>query len=287
MSIMLAASHQTWHEQITCYMRLHLAFMQCARTMWSAAKEQQSLIQTSIQSMTTSSDSIPQSLLLLVAYLQAVIYQGTGDLDQALNVYQSNTMSIQTYRKTAHPSQIHQDVTLLSALNTVLVIRSPNHPNHEQLPSLLSFVEPLCVRNPNHQIQSAYHLLAATTSSSSTILLTKQALQYALQFAKQTENSQLMCIVLNLMSWKFFRGVVGEQSEKSARASQRLAQKCMDGLWMSVAAGVLGDTLEAAGRIEEAKSERERGEIAASTLPEVLQLAMKQATGNEDEVMAG
>ena len=90
-----------------------------------------------------------------------------------------------------------------------------------------------------------------------------------------------MCMVLNFMSWKFFRGNVGEQAEKSAKASQTLAQKCMDGLWMSVSAGVLGDTLEAAGRIEEAKRARESGAVTATALPEELQDAMRRSRDHE------
>lgn len=266
-------------------MRLHLAFMLCARTSWSAAKEQQNLIQMSIQSMITSTKAIPEPLQLLSAYLGGVIYQGTGNLDQALDIYQSDTCSLQNYRRTAQHSQIHLNIVLLSALNTILIIRTPTHPKHDQLPSLLSFLESLCTRNPIRQIQSAYHLLTATNPSSSTILLTKQALQSALQTAKQSENNQLMCMVLNLMSWKFFRGVVGEQSEKSAQASQRLAQKCMDALWMSVAAGVLGDTLEAAGRFEEAKKARESGEVTARGFPEALQAAMRSENGDVDVAM--
>ena len=84
-------------------------------------------------------------------------------------------------------------------------------------------------------------------------------------------------MVLTFMSWKFFRGVVGEQAEKSAKASQTLAQQCKDGLWMSVSAGVFGDTLEAAGRIEEAKRARENGLVTARSLPEGLQLAMQSS----------
>ena len=282
-SIQLAASQQLWREVITCYMRLHLGFTLCARTSWPAAKEEHLAIQAFIRSIPAS--IVPEALLLMSTYLEAVIYQGTGDLDNALKLYQSGTLSIHTYRKTLHPSHLYLDIVLLSSLNTLLIIRTPNHPQHSQLPSLLSLLEHLCLRNPNRQIQSAYHLLTATTSSSTTILLTKQALQSALQTAKQSDNKQLMCMVLNFMSRKFFRGVVGEQAEKSARASQTLAQKCMDALWMSVAAGTLGDTLEAAGRIEEAKRERRAGEVTAGGLPEALQAAMSREREDGDVVM--
>lgn len=70
------------------------------------------------------------------------------------------------------------------------------------------------------------------------------------------------------MSYKFFKGVVGEQAEKSARASENLSRKGMDALWRSVSAGVVGETLEMAGRGEEASKVREMGREIASGLPE-------------------
>ena len=88
-----------------------------------------------------------------------------------------------------------------------------------------------------------------------------------------------MCVVLNLMAWKFFRGVVNPQSERAAKASEKMAQKCMDTLWISVAAGLLGDTLELEGKIEEAQSARESGEATARDLPEALQVVMRREMG--------
>jgi hypothetical protein len=227
---------------------------------------------------------VPEPLLLLVSYLEGVVYQGSGILTEAVESFSNERLSIEHYRKPIRPSHMHLDISLLSTLSTLMIIHSHNHPLHHTVPTILSRIEHLCLRNPNRQIQAAYHLVAATTSSASTILLTKQSLQSALQSAKQSDNKQIMCIVLNFMSWKFFRGVVGEQAEKSARASQTLAQKCMDGLWISVSAGVLGDTLEAAGRIEEAKRARESGGLTASSLPEALQHAMKREREHEGDV---
>ena len=274
-SMALANSQRTWHEEMTCLMHLHLAFTLCARTSWSAAKEQQTLVQNYIRSSAASSCSVPESLCRLSTYLTAVIYQGTGNLEQALSLYESSLCSLQVYRKTYRPTRLHRDVALLSALNTLLITSNPNHPKHDQFSSLLSAIDHLCVRNPNRQIQSANHLITAIASFSSTILSSKQALQCALQTAKPCDNNQLLCMTLNLMCSRFFRGVVGDQAEKSAQASQAQAQKSMDSLWISVSAGVLGNTLEAAGKVEEAKKMREHGERTAAKLPEELQVVMR------------
>lgn len=81
-------------------------------------------------------------------------------------------------------------------------------------------------------------------------------------------------MVLNFMSWKFFRGVVGHQAERSARASQNLAHQCMNGLWISVSAGLLADTLEVAGRNDEAERARQNGMKTSAVLPQALQEVM-------------
>ena len=279
-TIVQTVSQQVWRDQINCYMQLHLAMTLCARTSWSAAQEQLIQIDQMISSETTK---LP--LLLLHAYLKGVTQQGAGDLENAFLCYQSPLLALPEPHQTSHKSQFALDISILSALNTVLIISSPSHSQHHLFSSFLTTLQPFCLSNPNRQIQSAYHLIAAATPSSSTILSTKQSLQSALQIAKQTSNNQLMCMVLNFMSWKFFRGVVGDQAEKSAMASQSLAVKCMDKLWMSVSAGVLGDAYEAAGRMEDADKERENGFQIARSLPGGVQQAMKMAYEQHDMPM--
>lgn len=89
------------------------------------------------------------------------------------------------------------------------------------------------------------------------------------------------------MSYKFFKGLVGEQAEKSVRASENLARKGMDGLWRSVSAGSVGETLEMAGRVEEAGRVREMGREIARGLPEgVVQWeGEREGDGGGDVVM--
>ena len=281
-SITLASSQQRWRKNITCYMRLYLAFTLCARTSWSAAKEQQIKIEASLRSMVDT----PEPLYLLTIYLQAIIFQGTGNLTEALSLYQSAPLSLPAPSEQRSGSKISLDISILSTLNTILIIRSPSHPQKYLASSLVSSLEPLCLHHQNHQICSAYHLVAATTLSE-TIHLTKQSLQSALQASKQTDNKHLMCMVLNFMSWKFFRGVVGDQAERSARASQSLAHQCMNGLWISVSAGLLADTLEVVGRNEEAARARQSGVKASTGLPQALQEAMRADLDSHVPVTGG
>lgn len=202
-------------------------------------------------------------------YLEGIIYQGTGFLDEALSIFQDPCFSLPQPNKP--PSSKHYlEISLLAALNALLILRSRSS-NSAETATLIDRLGPLCAENPNKAIVSAYNLILATAPSVDTIVRTKQCLQNALQAAKVCSNNQLMCMTLNLMSWKFFRGVVGQQAEKSARASQSLANKGQDTLWMSVSAGLLGDTLEIQGRTGEADAVRVEGSRVAGTLPQAVQ----------------
>ena len=64
---------------------------------------------------------------------------------------------------------------------------------------------------------------------------------------------------------------MGEQAEKSAKASANLARKGRDSLWISVADGVLAETLECQGKMEEAEAARREGKDVAARLPLVMQ----------------
>ncbi|KAL8830234.1 MAG: hypothetical protein Q9191_001548 [Dirinaria sp. TL-2023a] len=265
-SATVAASQLSWWQSLKCYMQLHLAFALCARTAWSAASDRLRLLKEDMNAM---QGDVPADLRVIVIYLEALIYQGTGRLDPALRIFQSPTFSLPHPNKPA-PSKHCLDMSILAALNSLLIIRSRT-PTSPEVALLIDRLGPLCAENTNKALMSAYNLILAIAPSAETIVRTKQCLQNALQAAKVVANNQLMCMTLNLMSWKFFRGVVGQQAEKSARASQSLANKGKDTLWMSVSAGLLGDTLEIQGRVSEADAVRAEGRKIAGALPELVQ----------------
>ena len=246
-------------------MQLHLTFALCARTSWSAAIDQLSLLK---DTMNQIESYVPTDLRMITLYLEGVAQQGTGALDNALSIFANSTISLPETNKTPR-SQHRLDISILAALNTLLIIRSRTDVS-EDAAHLIHRLGPLCIENPNKAILSAYNLVLATVPSDDTIVHNKQCLQNALQAAKACANNQLMCLTLNLMSYKFFRGVVGEQAEKSARASQSLAQKGKDILWMSVSAGLLADTLEIQGRLHQAEAVRAEGRKVADALPEAV-----------------
>ncbi|KAL8732009.1 MAG: hypothetical protein Q9181_004086 [Wetmoreana brouardii] len=272
------SSRHIWRQNLRCFFELHVVFALCTRTAWSTAQKHFQELKESIRRIAQK----PGLLELYTQFLNSIIHQGTGDLDAALSIFQSSCFSI-TNPITCSPA--HLDLAILSTFNSILIVRTPFHPSHHLLPSLLSSVEPYLPRIKSSKcLSSAYNLILATSPHPTpTIVKTKQYLQLALQAAKSAQNNQLVCITLNFMSYKFFKGVVGEQAEKSARASENLARKGMDALWQSVSAGLVADTLEMAGKGEEAERMRRVGREIARGLPEGV-VMWEDKEGEEGDV---
>jgi len=263
-SLSSAVARHQWRQTLYCYMELHLCFALCARTDWESALASIEALKEAVKSVTVGDTELLNTQLL---YITGVIHQSTGNLPDALSVFQSPALALQPNVNIPHRHQTRHDLSILATLNAILILREPSQPKHSQLDSLLSAVEASCISHPDKNIVSAYYLVRATAHADDPIIKTKQYLQHALQAAKVVANNQLTGITLNFMSWKFFRGVVGDQAENSARASQKLAKKSGDNLWISVADGLLADTLEVQGKHAEAVAARKEATAVAEGLP--------------------
>jgi hypothetical protein len=87
------------------------------------------------------------------------------------------------------------------------------------------------------------------------------------------------------MSWKYFRGVVGEQSEKSAMAARAMARKADDKLWTSVTEELLAETLDRQGKTGEARALRDKADTALLGLPLVLKRTNRPGPGEAGGVV--
>lgn len=252
-----------WRRSLYCNFLLQRVFLACSRTDWDLASQSLKELRQATQEIGTS---LPRSIECLMEYAAGIISQATGDLGAALSTFQSPLLSLSPSTSKTTRNDPCRDTCILAALNTVLIIRDPAHPSHSALSSVLSTLESFCQNSPNKYIQAAYFLVCATVHTESTIQ-TKQFLQQALQSATAISNSQITCMTLTFMSWKYFRGVVGEQAEKSARAGRAMAKRANDRLWASVTDEMLADTLERQGKGDEAHGVREEGQRLIMGLP--------------------
>jgi len=89
--------------------------------------------------------------------------------------------------------------------------------------------------------------------------------------ARKIGNAQITSLSLAMMTDKFFRGVVGDQAEKSAKASSAMARKSGNTLWTSVCDGMLASSLTIQGKRAEAERSRDDALRMAESLPVGLQ----------------
>ncbi|KGO70680.1 Tetratricopeptide-like helical [Penicillium italicum] len=255
-----------WRQSLYCNLLLQRVFLACARTDWDLASQTLNNLRHVFEEL---GSNLLSTIECLMEYAAGTIAQATGDLQAALNIFQSPILSLDPTTSKTGRNDPCRDTRVLAGLNTVLILRDPSHPSHSLLSAVLATLEPFCQSSPNKYIQAAYYLVCATVHSESTIQ-TKQYLQQALQSATAISNSQITCMTLTFMSWKYFRGVVGEQAEKSARAGRAMAKRANDRMWASVTDDMLAETLERQGKGEEAQSVREEGQRLVSGLPPLL-----------------
>jgi Cohesin loading factor len=283
-----STERMTWRKILECQFLLEKAFLLCARSEWETART----VLNEIDRISSGlHDRLPRGFYCVARYLAGAVYQGSGELDKALAFFRSHDLALPPdCNKTSHNS-IRRDIALLAAMNTILIIRSPSHPSHHLLSSILSTIDPYLSISSNKNLLACRSLLISnlppsthpllTSESLSSTLLIKKHLSTALNIAKTIGNAQITAMTLAVMSARFFKGVVGEQAEKSARAGQNMAYKSKMKLWMSVSNGMLAETLERQGKREEA----EKVQVQALRLAGQMPIAMQRFEGDQERLL--
>lgn len=230
-------------------------------------------------------DPASSAIQSLTEYASGLIAQSNGDLQRALEIFEQPIFNLTNYPNKISRHDILRDTAILANLNLVLILRDPVQVDRSAAIHTLTKVEPYCQNNPSKYIQAAYSLISATIHTESTIQ-TKHDLHKALQSATAISNSQVTCMALTFMSWKYFRGVIGEQSEKSAMAARAMARKADNKLWISVTEELLAETLDRQGKSGEALTLRGKAGKELSELPPCLKKTSSNGTGKGEMNMS-
>ncbi|KAK0661753.1 hypothetical protein DIS24_g2348 [Lasiodiplodia hormozganensis] len=264
MSIHGASVCMEWHRALDWHFRLYQCFMACNKADWKTARTHLTALD---QAAPMFSEDRRPSMSRFAIYLDGVIEQGSGNTQAALGhfrmLWATNVTPMQ------HTAQ--SDLSILAIMNTLLIIRSPSHPMHADAEGLLQKIEGQTLTHPNLSMRSACQLLKATTKGKdSSIVKMKQCIQQALHAAKAVANNQLLSICMNYMTAAFFTNIIGEQTEKSAKAGRVLAKRAGDRLWQCVADSMLADTYEKRGDVQQAFQPRQEAEALLPYLPAPL-----------------
>lgn len=256
-------------QELSLVMRVFLIFAQVGRFEWDTARCE---IEALRKDGKVYSGSEQWNVLL---YLEALCLHGLGELRSALELYNSTYL---TFDSDSKATAADKDLRALATLNSILIRRSLGAPEYANAERLLAKVEPYCLGHPNKALYSAVNLVKATAQD--TILKTKQFLHFAVHASKEAQNNLLMCILMNIMTSRFFaQAIVGEQAENGAHAARTLAKQGKNTLWVCVADQMYADIKERCGKSAEAEVARREGVALLEDLPESLKKSLQSHNG--------
>ena len=264
---------------------LVFSFMHCSKGQWQTANEYLGEASTLSEKL---GDAFPVNMRYALLYLRGVILQGTGNLKTALQVYQSPLFAFEPQQSSANSaskasnqiissyfadSDISRNFSILAAMNSAFIIQTPGHPQQHRLSSLIESLGPGVQNCGNKYIQAQYSLLVSVLSG--TTITVKQYLKSAMEAGKIIGSAQTTSLALIYMQEKLFKGVVGEQALKCARAASAQTKRWGESMWMHVAAGLEAQALDINGIEDDGR----RKKIEAEALWEKLPEGVKRSTG--------
>lgn len=253
-----------WQGKMICYVHIYIAFSHATVGDWSTVKLHLDLLSDSVRNFDTSLDSILVSLKL---YLDGIYHQGIGDFDSALRIYQDERLSLPASKSlTMTPAcQIQRDIAILAYMNMLWTLQDRQWLDPSQNAAMIERLEQLCSNHPDKDLVTAFHIIKSTvtTSPPTTMIQIKGHLKLALAGSQTTANKLFLCITLSIMCSRFFSGVLGDQSMKSAMSASQQASNVGNALWMSVADGMLAQCYDVHGRKGEAQATMEQAQAIA------------------------
>ncbi|EOO01504.1 putative 75k gamma secalin protein [Phaeoacremonium minimum UCRPA7] len=254
-SLQGAIEHVDWAGEVSSYIYILIGLTSATHSNWSKAKE-------CIDKVENNKSPLGQTLELLALYLSGCYYQGVAKLDQALQIFEDPRFNIDGSAAAFGGSEPGPaEVSVLAALNRLWIMQEPSHRDDYKTAELIEQLRPYCMDSPNKEIQIAWNLVLAAihTNPALSINQVKKHIQEGLKSSQHTNNTHCLSIALNIMRYRLFENVVGDQAVKSARAGSVQAEKSGNLLWMSVADGMLSQSYEMQGAVAEAQAKRESG----------------------------
>jgi hypothetical protein len=247
-----AVKQADWEKELFCYSNILIGLQAATVSDWAKVKMTLKALEDAAP--------LPGVLKVLALYLTGVFQQGVANLDQALRTFENPQFDLES-PDNAKRGHIEQEVSILAALNRLWIMQNSSKTDEKKTAELLDLLDRTCATYPDAEVRTAHSLILATVSTNppSSINQIKQHIGSALTTATKLGNTHCMAMALNLMRFRLFESVVGEQAMKSAKAGSAQAKRSGNLLWMSVAEGMLAQTLEVNGLVAEARATRGDG----------------------------
>lgn len=244
-----------WESDLTCYIQVLIGLQAATLSDWAKVK----------RCLESTKDLKPLSRVvgLMRLYLTGVHAQGTANLDDALRIFEDPRFDLEVHGQTkaGQGNTEQQLLSILATANRIWIMQAPSNRSDAKTAELTELLRLHCAESPDVEVRTVFNLVLASmqTNPPTSINQIKRHIQQSLNGAQQTANTQCLSIALNIMRCRLFENVVGEQALKSARACSAQAKKSGNLLWMSVAEGMLAQSLEMQGVVVEAKTTKDSG----------------------------
>ncbi|KAJ4990633.1 75k gamma secalin [Stagonosporopsis vannaccii] len=277
--------------------------MACAQAQWRKVLDWHTtftlgLIATQREDQTTASDALstlakrvafaPYSnqpnYVRSLSYLEAVIDQTNGRFNAALASYSSGAFAL-TDRN--HVATLTSELSILAAMNRLLIARDPAHTDHENVGPLLSKLRLACEEHPSQYVRMAFTLVNALCTLDPSInrlkTLMNNATQKSHDLFKRTQNREFVVMSLCYFTARFFIEPVTDKSSSAANAVRQHAKQSNRPLWMAVACGLMIKVFEHNNSIAEKQKYEEVYEKVRVKLPAPLRGDDVDAEGEDDD----
>lgn len=251
MSLRAACEAVHRKEDIDFLLRIRVTMLHATAGRWDLAKKHCEEL-TAVARSSTSAD-----VQTWTAYIRAVVLQGTGNLTEALTEYQKLHSAL-SQGPAAKAASARNDLLILSTLHAI-IIQQALSPLPDALDRMYG-LEKLVTSHPNYTLRSAVYMVrtlvmdtigntVTSDSSQSTMTLSKRklSLQEALNVAKLTKDSQMLALIMTLLTTMLFRGVLGQQASKMSYTSMNLTGTLANPLLRMVGEGLVAELLQSEG----------------------------------------
>ncbi|ETN40818.1 uncharacterized protein HMPREF1541_05098 [Cyphellophora europaea CBS 101466] len=264
-------------QMLECRFLIDSAYLQCLKSQWTHAKK---LVTEAASTMKGHEDHYPKSMISALQYLNGTIHQGLGNLERALQIWQSPIFDLKNFLQRPIPNQPrilrrHQDLDtevrrnlcILACMNRLFIIDDGSHPRHREKADLLVVLDTFVKSSQDRNI-SAAHTLVHSLLTNSGIWVSKEALVKALGVAKEIMNQQITALVLVVMQQAFFLGATDAHAQKCVNAVAVQMKSWRSPTWMHVTEGIQAESLQFMGQFDESAQKLEAARCSWEKLPE-------------------
>jgi hypothetical protein len=278
----VAMTRIKWNMVLDWYSMFAIGLMVASRDDHKAAADALSRLEKRVASSPYNNQ---EAFTRTLSYLSAIHDQASGSLDTALATSSQDILAVP---EKGQGTPAKMDIAILAALNRLLILRDPSHPQHFTAGMLIAQLKPLCEDHPNQYLRMAFRLVHAFHSETSTPIshqkkTVQQAVGIAQEISQKTHNFEFVAMTMCYFVARFFADTVGEKSIQAIRAARSQAIKSKKQVWLAVAAGLCENTYRRNGLADEAGKAGREFEAVRGQLPLALRGAEDvDAEGEED-----